>query len=251
MAKENKRLTILALILAIIVIGLGGYITYDKLLSKDRIKDNIIEKPEEKDYDLTEADKLVSIYAGLLTYREIDMEYDYKKHINENYYKAMIAYNNLSDDKKTVIKLEPCGYEVESYEIEYDDLNESYKYLFGKNENIEKQNYYSPMQPAIRYDEATNKYTESGVWCRSGASYFHGYKVNTAKVSGNTLKVNVSYSSLTYSAHGPGRSPYTGIEYNYDERQKYVDNESQQFDKYEFIYEYEDDHYILKEIVKN
>ena len=159
MEKENEKLTVLVVILLIIVVGLGGYITYDKLSSKDRIKDNIIEKPEEKDYDLTEADKLVSIYAGLLTYREIDMEYDYKKHINENYYKAMIAYNNLSDDKKTVIKQEPCGFEVESYEIEYDDLNGSYKYLFGKNENLEKQNYYSSMQPTISYDEATNKYT--------------------------------------------------------------------------------------------
>lgn len=259
MKRENKGLIILVVILLIIVVGLGGYITYDKLLSKDRIKDNIIEKPEEKDYDLTKADKLVSIYAGVLRYREVSQEYG--KQDYEESYKVSLAYDYTANSKIISLNKQRCDELTNNndnfcqegrplYIVKYEDINNTYKYLFGNDSEIEKKGYVLKQRFALTYIEKEDLYVEAESWGAGSINYYWGYKVNTAKVSDNELKVNVSYSKLNGGGVYEVESPYTGTIYSCAEIQKFVNAEYQQFDKYEFIFEYEDGHYIFKDIVK-
>ena len=88
MEKESKGLMILVVILLIIVVGLGGYITYDKLSSKDINQ----EKPNGKNNttnveDLTEAERLVKEFAYVLRYRSLDETDSTTDH--ENYKKIL------------------------------------------------------------------------------------------------------------------------------------------------------------------
>lgn len=256
MEKESKGLMILVAILLIIVVGLGGYITYDKLSSKDINQ----EKPNGKNNttnveDLTEAERLVKEFAYVLRYRSLDETDSTTDH--ENYIKILKAYSymktelvKLASVEKSCSTQSECAEVSKTYEIKYEDLNDSYKYLFGKNEKLPK-NTYSFKPTAFKYDESTNKYIATPVVRQSGDIYYYGYKVNSAIIENNTLKVNVSYSDLPlYDGLDKGKSPYTGTIYNYDEIQKFVDAEYQQFDKYEFVFEYENGHYIFKDIVK-
>ena len=259
MEKENEKLTVLVVILLIIVVGLGGYITYDKLSSKDKIKNNIIEKPDEKDYDLTEANKLMDIYSGILRYRELSQEYGKQNY--EESYKVSLAYDYTANLKIVSLYKQRCdeltnnndNYCQEGrplYTVKYEDINNTYKYLFGNDSEIEKKGYILKQRFALTYIEKEDLYIELGTWGAGSINYYWGYKVNTAKVSGNELKVNVSYSKFNGGGVYKVESPYTGTIYSCDEIQKFVDAEYQQFDKYEFVFEYENNHYIFKDIVK-
>ena len=250
MKRENKGLIILVVILLIIVVGLGGYIAYDKQSSDNKEKDNTT-----KVEDLTEAEHLVKEFANVLRYRNLDKTDGTADH--ENYIKILKAYSytktglvELASVEKSCSTQSECAEVSRTYEIKYEDLNDSYKYLFGKNEKLPK-NTYSFKPTTFKYDESTNKYIATPVVRQSGDPYSYGYKVNSATIERNTLKVNVSYSDLPlYEGLDKGKSLYTGTIYNYDEIKKFVDTEYQQFDKYEFIFEYEDGHYIFKDIVK-
>ena len=264
MEKENKKLMVLVVILLITVVGLGGYITYDKLSSKDinqekpNGKNNIVEKPEEKDYDLTEANKLMDIYSGILRYREIDVEYGRQDY--EESYKVSLAYDYTANSKINSLNKQRCDKLTNNndnfcqegrplYTVKYEDINNTYKYLFGNDSEIVKKGYGLKQFRGLTYIEKEDLYIESGVWGVGTIIYYWGYKVNTAKVLGNELKINVSYSKL----NGVGVevvSPYTGTIYGCNEIQKFVDAEYQQFDKYEFVFEYENGHYIFKDVVK-
>lgn len=253
----NKNVVIT--ILAIMVVGLGGYLAYDKVMqNKGDIKNNI----QEEEFDLDEARRLVDIYAGILKYREIDQTYNYENNQYEESYKAMLAYDNVSSSKISYVNDYICkqltnddnfcefGRPLNS--VKYEDINTSYRYLFGKQSSLEKKDYARNKLPGLLYIEKEDLYIEYTVWKTSGITYFWGSKVESAKVSGNELKINVLYSSLLPFRIDKTKSPYTETEYGItaEEIQKFVDAEYQYFDKYEFTFVQDVGHYVLKDIIK-
>lgn len=256
----NKNVVIT--ILAIMVVGLGGYLAYDKVMqNKGDIKNNI----QEEEFDLDEARRLVDIYAGILNYREIDQTYKYENNQYEESYKAMLAYDNVSSSKISYVSEYICKqltnddnfcefhYRTDPlHSVKYEDINTSYRYLFGKQSNLEKKNYARKQQPGLLYIEKEDLYIEYNSGPYTGITYFWGSKVESAKVSGNELKINVLYSSLLPFRIDKTKSPYTETEYGItaEEIQKFVDAEYQYFDKYEFTFVQDVGHYVLKDIIK-
>ena len=258
MEKENKRLKLLSKILLVIVVILGSYIVYDKLMGEgtntEKAEENV-----EKDFDLDAAEQLLSIYSGILSYREYEQES--QKEGAEEAYKAMLAFNFT---RNAVIK--SVDYSLSSCESiadhdfcsstnswtygQYDDINETYKYLFGSNLSLEKKNY-STMRGTqlLQYYEKGDHYVRATL-NSSGYPIIGVYKIIGAKVSGEELKINVAYSKLETQNWEYGKSPYTDKTYKWSEKQNFIDEELQYFDEYNFIFENENGHYIFKDVVK-
>lgn len=135
MEKENKKLTVLVVILLIIVVGLGGYITYDKLSSKHNDLEPIENKSttkldDSKDYiydaDYTELynNKHTEYTSGNATKKLSDLNVPY---INIDSYDA----RNANDELKALYRnraetFDKCA--VDSHDC-YDSITyKTYKY---------------------------------------------------------------------------------------------------------------------------
>ena len=293
--KGGKGVVVFIILLILIIIGLCGYICYEKGVFDKFIKTNDEEEKasksdKEKDFDTTKAKELVDKYYVEMLWDNI---FTSETGI-DGMAKDVIAVNNMVNSKK---KLASCYHFYEnnpsaqkdtanSYAVtlksdvfsikyggggcdngsadyyEYNDLNSTYKYLFGKNNDMPKSDF-SLYGRVFDYIEDKDVFVQLD--CRCGGAQGPHYKnhfVQSAKVKGDDLTINIGYVYMKPSddnGDDPMLSATIGgeqVSYKSSETLKdtfekeFTDKYLDKLDTYTFTFKYEDDHYVFVEMAK-
>lgn len=220
---NNVVIAVVITVLVMIVLGLVGFIVYDKVITKtdepstgehNKVENNEQEKEEVVvDYNLSDAKKLVDKYY----YNYRGMETTFQK-MSEND-KMFIAYTKLNESDFGTAKCEKLyagnkndagGYYVDvlgneyacnndySKTIAYDLINSAYQELFGSSVNIPKKSFAIGWE-AVGYTQNTNEFVDlefygGGDWPEPQPKY----EVLSAKlINDNELVVEVGYVVFT------------------------------------------------------
>lgn len=248
-------------ILLIIVLCLGGYLVYDKVIDKkdnnvkdnNKVEENTTNETEERDYNLDDAKKLMETYVDDVT--------------------SIYIFNGLDSKVKLKIAYKNLNYSSYPEIIPYDEMNKVYKKLFG---NIEasKQRFIPHIFPcdSYNYDEVKNSYIyKNGSGCGGVVSNYN-YSIKSATVKNSNLDIVVYYYEIDpglgnlYGYHQDNSSDYNSADYDKykiadlssDEKEgtdkltdeafeKYKDK----FDTFTFRFEKYNDNYVLKDVFKN
>lgn len=193
--KSSKGLIILIIGLIICVIGLGGYIVYDKVLNKNKQTtstnnnntSSTIKKEENINLDNSDKNSILETYIS----ENIDLESSYEVLNNEEYKALVKKYednaNNIIDNENEVainntISTEINWKEVSKYvdnnslisrmtensslkSVKYDDLLKTKKQLYGENSILEKQNFSYGNCSEYIYIKKLNIYIENNEGC--------------------------------------------------------------------------------------
>ena len=153
---------VIIVILGIIILGLSGYLVYDKVLldSGNKLVDNNAQEEKEESYDLEAAKKLIDKYYAI--------DIDESDIFNEGYTDRIMKYlavqnvaikdiggincNTLysnneirwDSDYKVILdngKITYCPVRGAAETISYDVLSESYKKLFGNDKKLSKGDF--------------------------------------------------------------------------------------------------------------
>ena len=192
--KSSKGLIMLIIVLIICVIGLGGYIVYDKVLNKNKqitsTNNNTTpstKKEENINLDNSDKNRTLETYIS----QNIDLESSYEVLNNEEYETLVKKYednaNNIIENENEVainntISTEINWKEVSKYvdnnslisrmtensklkSVKYDDLLNTKKQLYGENSILEKQNFSYGNCSEYIYIEKLNIYIENNEGC--------------------------------------------------------------------------------------
>ena len=270
--KNNPILIVIIFILLAIIIG-GGIFVYTKyMVSSDNKKSNnqkqeTTNEVTEQDYDKEKAKELVDKYyfTGSSPSKNLFTEEMTSSQ------KKSIAAKNIDQNKIQTITCEGLegftkdatgvcrnndnsSITTDGKMISYEDLNKEYKYLFGENEEIEKQDF-EVLLTTWKYDSDKDGFI---VYNKVGGfisgPYFSTYGVQSAKVNGENLVVNVGYIYTDVEATTTiGGEEITikeeeiqkeGFEKEF--QNKYLDK----LDTYKFTFKYENDHYVFVDMKK-
>lgn len=280
--KNNPIVVIILIVLLFIIIFGGGFFVYKKYIEKpnkqlDNSKNTVVQEPtkEEKQIPKISKDDVKSLIDKYYFVGAAPDNNLFTVTIDENARKT-IALRNIQDDTTKVSCDQIEGYNIvngvctngkdkitEGRTIDYDKLNNKYKYLFGKSneigkESIEDLNYIANWE----YKADKNLFLEtlliSGL---EGSPYYTIYAVNDFKQEGDKLIVDVRYVFmkakdvngvlLLTTTIGTEEVSYTEEEtkkptFEADFLIKYLWS----LDSYEFTFKYEDDHYVFESMTK-
>jgi len=271
------------MILAILVLGLGGYLVYDKVLTNDN---NEIENTEvkEESYDLAAAKELIDKYYYSYATQSgtsftIGYTEDAKKYLaavnvsvkDVSTINCILTYNNEGYQYEVNLENGGIGYCYgDTNSISYDALSESYKKLFG-NDKVLKKNDFIFGAMIYDYNEKLDSFIKLSCECGGGPGGIELYSIKSAKKVGDKLIINVGrvelksgildenkYTDEFYTTEINGQT----LKYNYNEvfnsdysiseefeRQffnKYLDK----LDTYKFTFFNENGTYKLESMVK-
>ena len=173
--KSNKGLYAIITILCIAVLGLGGFIVYDKFIKEDKEKSNISDNQTSKDNTdskLVEttlsnddpkvkdlANKVIGVFTNSILFG------DYFEYNNYFYKKDKVI---LKDESlKFKLSLAAAKMEIKSlenddniiYYIEENDLKDTYYSLFGKDSNYERTDIMVDNCPnSLSWSNENNRY---------------------------------------------------------------------------------------------
>ena len=211
--KKNNLYLIVIIILVLTIALLVGYIISNKMTQKDTNKttNEKQEQAEVKDMSLDEANQILEKFG-------INKEFGCTTIVDSKYndiYKALVAINNLDSSLK---KEEECSkYYTEELEeyipedklyqghlsnclntttvINYDDVNKVYKKLFNEEmpkASINAMNIANLYFAMYYYDSEKNIFIGERPYGVGGTCYStHIRQLKSAKVTGNTLKINL------------------------------------------------------------
>ena len=271
--KKNIIITILA----ILVLGLGGYLVYDKVIDKG-VEEEVKEesKQESKEYDLAESKKIMDKYYlnGLFS------KAMFEQGMTEDY-KIVLAINNTEPSNINYICSEafPQGkYEFNEYIIEtnyffgicddknsydksydYDSLNRVYKKLFGNGQDMSKKNV-SIILRNYAYSEKYNAYITL-VSTGGGRGAFDYYDVASATEKDYIIELTINYMVVElgedeksiYVEDTNINVPIAVEIYPTDEEIKELYNKALNengVEKYKFTFKKSDTGYYLESIMK-
>ena len=163
--KKSKPLIVIIIILLLMVIGLGGYIAYEKLAPKEepkkeeknKNKDKIKkEKPKEENRELSETEK--EKFEGII------------ENINSyfsQYYPITNAKNIINNDELLLFALIKIGYDKQTFTGS--DVEKIIKENFGNSVSVTNKDIICPIdkEPFYTYNATSNTYTK--------AAYNHGH----------------------------------------------------------------------------
>jgi len=285
--KNNNKIVIIVLAVLIPVVGICGWLLGSNLSKSDNpVKENNNEQKEEKPQDdeekeeqmqaisVEEAEKLIAKYqfsnaliqgqfasgytqedkqalallnaSDKLSTKDCSLYFDVQEDYNHDY--ALKGDERFCCSKKSNV-------------ISYEDLNQSYKELFGNKENILKENFYVPELTVYKYDNKTSDFIET-IPCASGtySENVDVYGVQSVEIENNQLVVNVGYILLEgaieidyYQATIDNKT----VTVSWDETRK--ENWKEDFKKkyldklptYKYVFEKENDNYILVDFYKD
>ena len=272
--KNNPILIVIIFFLLVIIIG-GGVFVYIKYIATPNNKNTANKTTEEtkkeevteKDYDKDKAKELVDkyYYVGDSPSKNLftdEMTSSQKK---------SIAAKNIAQSKVQIITCEGLdgftkdatgvcrnndnsSITTDGKMISYEDLNKEYKYLFGEKEEIEKQDF-EVLLTIWKYqsnEDSFIAYNKVGGFI--SGPYFTTYGVQSAKVNGENLVVNVGYiyaAAETTATIGDEEVTFKEADILKDTFEKeFLDKYLDKLDTYEFTFKYEDDHYIYVDMKK-
>lgn len=190
---EKKSLKIGNIILIIIVLGLSGYIIYDKFVNKDIKQPVNSEQNEVETKDVTKELDINSLAVKDL-YNQVDVFNDlssYDENYNKNYFgyffrKDETLVKDIPDPLKVMIGIKnvsPNDADLRYYndfEISEDVVKESIQKIFG---NIQYQNVDTPSyicSSGHKYNSSSHKYSNSLTAC--GFECYEGLLIETVIV---------------------------------------------------------------------
>ena len=257
--KNKKGLGVITILLVFIIIGMTGYIIYDKTSNNKCLEKKVIEEDETEEkieYLDISSSQVQNLYnnihmtncSGSTTtlYRDGTVSIDKFKSLA-----FYLAYQLLEEEKGVV---QDGGWKkLDSFT--YNDLNQKAKLIFGKEFNMEDKKY--DLCP-YKYDSSTKKYTfseEGGCGCTTGPDGPHMTLYQATKTDD---EINL-YESVVYQKYNEGSIYYTYYKDPlYD--QKINDNSCldgystkeciDDSTKYKFTFTKEDNNYILTNITK-
>ena len=220
---KDSKYKVVIIILLVVIVCFGGYIVYDAINDKNnQIKDNEVNENNKNNvqenqvvsYDLKKAEELVDNYYfgetgwvnGFISLPNEQMD-DIEQSIAEKakLYVAMLISKkkqiSCSEAKKVIDFVSGDVCKPTFNTIEYDELNEKYRKLFGSSEQVSKKAFQYAGE-AYEYDEANDRFVEG---------IFHGgiaapvneevnfYTVKNAQIKSNKLIINVGYCDVVLS----------------------------------------------------
>jgi len=249
---------IIITILTIIVLCLGGYLVFDKVIDKNnndieeesKEKDNIGKEDINKDdgdYNLTEAQELMNIYVDTKWGSEI--------------------FDGLNNDLKLKIAYRNLNYSTYPETIPYEDLNKIYKELFGGAEATKNDFMPGEWCKTYKYNSQQNKYVYNESQGCGGARWYEDYSIKSATVKDSKLDIIVYYYEIDPSMGNLYRrnqeesldvDKYKIADLTNSERTSDYKLTDAAFEKYKdkmdtftFRFEKYNDSYILKDVFKN
>lgn len=199
---------IVIMILAILVLGLGGYLVYDKALTNDN---NEIENTEvkEESYDLAAAKELIDkYYYSYATQSGTSFTTGYtedaKKYLaalnvsikDVSTINCLLTYNNEGYQYEINLENGGIGYCYgDTNSISYSALSESYKKLFG-NDKVLKKNDFIFGAMIYDYNEKLDSFVKLSCECGGGLGRIDLYSIKNAKKIDNKLIINVGRAEI-------------------------------------------------------
>lgn len=271
-------------ILSILVLGLGGYLVYDKALDKD-VKEEVKEessKQESKNFDLAEAKKLVDKYTLDFLFWEnmfqgtmseddkIYLAIKYTESTNIDYTCSEAFPGSKFENGSYVFTQDNSKgtcYDNNEYgeEYTYDSLNKVYKELFGNNKEIPKKMISGVVCSKYAYSEKYDAYINVSGGC--GGAYYQSsyYDVFSANETSDTLEIIINYvefrfneydkkyyvsqnTNINVSVDDPHDVTDEQIKNLYDRAIKELDED--EIPKYKFTFKKSDTGYYLDSIIK-
>lgn len=244
---------IVIIMLTVLVLGLCGYLVYDKVLS------NNIEEVKEESYDLASAKFIIDSFLNANMYNIIDrivetkLDEDTKLAIAIGSIESLESYscNELFDTTNGYY--ENNGAICSSYpnQYSYERVNARYKKIFGSLKEAPKKDLLYRYE-VYDYSDKKDVYVELEPQFGPIIPNLYYYEVKEAKINNNELKINISY--LTYKVNPlvePEHISYkiNNVEYTIEKedniKQIYSDNENS-LPTLTFVFEKENNNYILK-----
>lgn len=252
--KKGKGNTIIIVILSLLVVGLGLFIVYDKVLSKEEEKSVV----EEEEVEEVEEDEpiVLDIYSDQVQklYNQIHPK-GCLFTIDNLYFNGPISYEKLKNNAFYL------GYSLivdndvqKARDFTYDEVNKKVQSIFGKDFQLEEKPY--TLCP-FTYDSASKTYKyqkDGGCGCTHGPEgpFFTLYK---AMQVDNEIHI---YESVVYSKYNPSSDSFdyyqdylrtNKIETNCNDglSSKACINDST---KYKFVYEKSGNDYVFKNVLK-
>lgn len=255
---------VVIIILAILVLGLGGYLVYDKVLSSEN-KEEVVEKQDNNEIYTTIARTYIDNVIDTGVYKVLD-------NLHENGLtqdiKTLIAISNVSGYElfcQDLFEIDSntngyfskdfgelaCVLDQRLNSVSYDSVNDAYKKLFGTLENAPKK--YIPNIIPYEYSTKMNRYVL--LHGRSSIiNYLYYYDIDNVEITDSKLEIKISYLTYAYTnLNATDLYRYYIGETLYENKTKnevikaYNDNKKS-LPKLTFNYEKEDGRYILKSV---
>ena len=253
---------IIIIVLTLITVSLG--VCVGILLTKDS------SKPKEEIVDIATAKSLLDKYVcnnGFSCYfSDLLNGITYEEKFN-------IAYRNLNESDIILLKdnmpddvvKDEYSYSIDNqyisdeyYKIDYNKINEVYKSLFGSNQELSKTENVHGTLSYFKYYSNLNSYLQyiiiGGL---SGIADKEIYEVSNVKFENNTLRVTVLYGRLVaedglesvsyYYPEAKKRYSSSEIE-NKEFNQQFITDNKDYLNTALFIFEKDNNNYILKNI---
>ena len=263
---------IVIIILSILVLGLGGYLVYDKVIDKEETNANnkneeIVEQQDDKEIYATMARKYIDDVIDIGIYDVLGQLSKYG--LDENIKTLMAIYNVQVKNEclcQDAFDIDPntreyfserliCSENDPVYLFDYDSVNIAYKKLFGTSANAVKTNV-SNVRP-YEYSDKANGYVELSSGISAKHSLFY-YDIEEVEATDSKLKIKFSYLTYHYSNMTTASNRSNSFSYyigetlyenktkeevikSYNENKKSLPNLT-------FNYEKEDGRYILKSV---
>ena len=215
----KKSVVVLIVILILLVLGMGGYLVYDKVLSKDEVKEERVEKKEEvkeneEEYDHALAKALVEKYLtrdpwyskdemekGLTDDIKLYLAISNTKATNQ-YFECDKAFDiEVLEGNQKMVKYNNNGigtcYDVKDiynhdYYYTYDAVNSTYKNLFGDNQEVPKRLITLGIY-RYGYSQNYNAYIWFSCECGGAPTINDYYNVVSAITKGDSLEITIGY----------------------------------------------------------
>lgn len=291
MKKSKNGLMIVIVILSVIILALVGYIVYDKisednksenvqnnneegnknLISEDNKNENVQNNNEEGKQNVNFFDlakEYINNIIELDTYNLFNRLYEEGL---SNDIKLSMALSDLEkfEQKYTCDEVytanyeeeyRPIGYEFYGcsvlnkegvYSINYDQVNEDYKKLFGDMNDAPKEIAYCDNSSICDYSEKINSYVKLDIQASGNPSYEYYYEIKDVKIDNNELKITILYLDYVELMNGSFVYNLNDVDHianNVEEvKQAYNDNK-EKLPSLTFVFEKENQNYIIKSV---
>lgn len=282
MEKNNKGLMVLVIILSLLVVGLFGYIVYDKVIDVEEDNNKVSDNKEEDNNKVADNDNINFDLARGYINDLIDLgTYDLFDRLSEEGLSDNVKLSMALSGSDNFVQSYTCGEAFTSnyaegneyrpvgherwacsvinkepvYSIEYDSVNFVYKSLFGNIGDVPKKIEYCS-NTMCDYSTKTNSYVRLIMQASGLPFYSYYYNVKNVEVNDNELKIKISYLTYTniyiISEETFDISYYLNdkvyeVNNKADIKKAYYDNEKT-LPSLTFVFEKENQDYILKSV---
>lgn len=274
----------IGVILALLIVVVAGIFISIKVLQKNNTNSKVEDNQQVvKDFDLNEAEKLREQF-GINWEQFQRLSYDDSEETSfENYKKAQIVWyleehgqhnkkinceqikNYFSSSNvEDIAESDVCaGNDDEITIIPYEEANQRYQYLYGKDKTLEKKDFMFLCLWGYVYIEEENGFAAIEMQCGTGVfgvDYIE--KVTSAKVNGDMLTIDLILDEGVFRDEDEQGNEIYRLGKNHDItwpstkkieeiHEEVIKKYKDKLDKCQMILKEEDGHYVLQKVLIN